>query len=459
MYKRGFGKTVLFLLITSVFLFGLTSCTLFSAKSGKSAYDIAVENGFVGSESDWLASLRGAPGSDGQSAETESVEDVYAAYINHGGTLSFEDFLYEYFAGYDYGGDENGDAGFAASVALRSVVTVHANFGAVYSAGAGVIFSLDRAVGTAYIVTNYHVVYENRVSSNIKVALYGKEDDLDGLSGNKYEMNASFVGGSAANDVAVLIVANNSQLVNNFFVQAVSVADSDGIYPGDSVIAVGNPGDLGIAVTAGIISQDSDEVVMSAIVGSGSISLRLIRVDAAVNGGNSGGGLFNDKGELLGIVNSKIVGDGEDENIENMSYAIPSNVAIGIAESIAANAGTGKRITFAGLGVSLTASNITLLYDEDAARVEIVHTVSVRTISIQSPLRGKIATGDGLVGITIKDSSNAVRIEKSVTRIYQADDTLLKARQGDTVILTILRGDLAFEVSVTPDSAYYTAIS
>ena len=60
------------------------------------------------------------------------------------------------------------------------------------------------------------------------------------------------------------------------------------------------------------------------------VSFRVMRVDAPVNSGNSGGGLFDGQGKLIGIVNAKIV----DEGVENIGYAIPSNVAVSIANNI-----------------------------------------------------------------------------------------------------------------------------
>ena len=63
---------------------------------------------------------------------------------------------------------------------------------------------------------------------------------------------------------------------------------------------------------------------------NGKTEMRVIRVDTAVNPGNSGGGLFNSKGELIGIVNAKIISS----DVENIGYAIPSSVAINVADNI-----------------------------------------------------------------------------------------------------------------------------
>lgn len=78
---------------------------------------------------------------------------------------------------------------------------------------------------------------------------------------------------------------------------------------GDSVIAIGNPNAGGIAVTQGILSMESEYITMTAADNVSTVQIRVMRVDAAINGGNSGGGLFNDSGELIGIVNAKVVSE------------------------------------------------------------------------------------------------------------------------------------------------------
>ena len=82
-------------------------------------------------------------------------------------------------------------------------------------------------------------------------------------------------------------------------------------------VVVGNNGENGSAGSPTITADGKTEV-----------SLRVMRVDTAVNSGNSGGGLYNDEGNLIGIVNAKIVYDG----VENIGYAISSSVAAAIAE-------------------------------------------------------------------------------------------------------------------------------
>jgi S1-C subfamily serine protease len=455
------AKKLVLLGLIIVMCFGLTACSLFFGEDGKSAYEIAIENGFIGTESEWLASLKGSSGkngADGADAPQETIEDIYAAYQNRGGELSFEDFLKEFLSGYGEGSESGyggSDTSYAGAVALRSTVAVHAYFSGSGSAGAGVIFSLDRSAGSAYIITNYHVVYDGTtLPSKIEIFLYGKENF------SAYAINASLIGGSAEYDVAVLFVASNNQLKSEFVIEA-AIADSDAIHPGDTVLAVGNPSDLGLSVTAGIVSQDSQMVTMERLDGiSGNQQMRLIRIDAPVNSGNSGGGLFNDRGELTGIVNGKMVSVFEDDdgnlvptNIENIAYAIPTNAAVAVAENIRDNNnGKGSKIV---LGVTLTASSVESVYDEETQRVNIIHKVSVLSVGQFALARGKLYVSDEILNVKITDSANNVKISKDIVRFYQPTDILLNVRAGDKMIFTIKRGNNTLTVTIEAASSSF----
>lgn len=158
-------------------------------------------------------------------------------------------------------------------------------------AGSGVILSKE---GT--IVTNHHVI-DN--ADEIKVRLANGE-----------EYDATLVASDEQTDLAVLrIKADN--------LQPAVLGDSDTLDVGESVVAIGNPlGSLGGTVTEGILSALDREI---AIDGQ---SMQLLQTSAAINPGNSGGGLFNSKGELIGIVNAKSSGS----DIEGLGFAIPVNI-------------------------------------------------------------------------------------------------------------------------------------
>ena len=195
-------------------------------------------------------------------------------------------------------------------------------------AGSGVIMSSD-----GYILTNYHVISG---ASKIKVT-----------TSNNKSYTATVVGYKKSNDIAVL-------KINATGLKAVTFADSSKIKQGQATYAVGNPeGTFANSITSGIISATSRTISISLDDDSSSdnsqqngnswfsqqsststtVKLNVIQTDAAVSPGNSGGGLFNASGELIGIVNAK----SSDSDSEGLGFAIPSNTALSVAKDIIAN--------------------------------------------------------------------------------------------------------------------------
>lgn len=166
-------------------------------------------------------------------------------------------------------------------------------------AGSGVIITSD-----GYIVTNNHVI-DNASSINVTLA--------DGTS-----YPATLIGKDAATDLAVIKIEATDLTI-------AVLGNSDGISVGDTVVAIGNPlGRLGGSATDGIISALDREITID------NETMRLLQTNAAVNPGNSGGGLFNSRGELIGIVNAKSSGS----DIEGLGFAIPVNDVKTIAEQL-----------------------------------------------------------------------------------------------------------------------------
>ena len=160
----------------------------------------------------------------------------------------------------------------------------------VEGAGSGVIVNED-----GYIVTNYHVI---EGANAVTVTLH---------NGDEYK--ATIVGGSDAQDLAVL-------KINGEGLTVATLGDSSKLAVGDLAVAIGNPlGQLGGTATSGIISALDRQLTIE------NRTLTLLQTDAAVNPGNSGGGLFNGAGELIGIVESKTSATG----IEGLAFALPIN--------------------------------------------------------------------------------------------------------------------------------------
>ena len=159
-----------------------------------------------------------------------------------------------------------------------------------YGSGSGVILTSD-----GYIITCKHVI-DN--ADTIKVIL---NDDT--------EYDATLVGSDSRTDLAVLKIDATG-------LTPATLGDSDMLTVGEDVIAIGNPlGELRGTATSGIVSALSREVTVE------NTEMTLIQTDAAISPGNSGGGLFNASGSLIGIVNAKA----SSENSEGLGFAIPVN--------------------------------------------------------------------------------------------------------------------------------------
>ena len=167
--------------------------------------------------------------------------------------------------------------------------------------GSGVIISSD-----GYIVTNHHVIET--------------AEDIQITTNNNQSYDAKIIGSDEQNDIALLKIETNDELPYAVF------GDSDTTQIGEWVLAVGNPFNLTSTVTAGIISAKSRNLDPT-----GRTTQSYIQTDAAVNPGNSGGALINNKGELIGI-NTAI--QTQTGSYVGYSFAVPSNIAKKVIEDI-----------------------------------------------------------------------------------------------------------------------------
>ena len=172
------------------------------------------------------------------------------------------------------------------------------------STGSGFIISED-----GYVVTNYHVI---EGGSQFSVITYDEQ-----------EHKATVVGYDKTNDVAVL------KLEGTGF-HYVTIGNSDELMVGDQVMAIGNPlGELTSTLTVGYVSA-KDRMVST----DGS-AINMLQTDAAINSGNSGGPLFNAKGEVIGINTAKYSGTSSSgATIEGIGFAIPMADVVGIIEDL-----------------------------------------------------------------------------------------------------------------------------
>lgn len=420
--SKGLSLLLALLLLTGSLLL-LTACQ--NGADGLSAYEIAVQNGFEGSEAEWLASLKGEDGKDGENGED----------------------------GKD-GKDGNGSGSSSDTVrdineALLASVSIYCRFdqkssspilgsassGTSYSAGSGVIYKLDREAGDAYIITNYHVVYGSKnslngpISDDIRVYLYGMF--FDGTSNMENTgIAAEYIGGSMTYDIAVLKITD-SDVLRNSDAKQVKPADSNAVTAGMAALAIGNPEGSGTSITSGIVSVESEYISMLAVDDVTPITLRVIRIDTAVNSGNSGGGLFNADGELIGIVNAKT----KKEGVENIGYAIPSNVAVYVADNLIdyCDGKENTQMQKCLVGITVTTTGSRAVYDEESGSITLYDTVTIMEVTETSIAQGVLKAGDILTKLTLDGKEYEIR------RQHELTDAVLNARVGSTISLTVLR--------------------
>lgn len=401
-----------------------TACTM--GEKGLSAYDIAVKNGFVGTEAEWLESLRGdngINGTDGQSLSLDDLRQLYNEEVSNGYSKDFYTFLQEKL-GLDI--NANIDNAEIISKSMLSCVTINTvlSSGGV-SGGSGVIYNLDQPNGNAIIVTNYHVVYDqystNNIGKEIRVMLRGQEYQ-------EYKMIAQYIGGSMTYDLAVLSI-ENSEVIKNSNARAVTI-DTAPTKVGGSAIAIGNPQGEGMAVTEGIVSVDSEYIDMVLVDNKTSAQMRVMRVDTAINKGNSGGGLFNAEGKLIGIVNAKIIKTG----VEGVGYAIPASIVRSVVNNVLATCdGTNTTLYKPVLGIQAKIRDSKLAYNSDRGIYQIKETIVVDQITNNSLAYGKLQVGDVLVSI------NVGGVAKEIDRLFVVSDSLLNARVGQNITIKVLR--------------------
>lgn len=328
----------------------------------------------------------------------------------------------------------------AAGAVANSVVAIETDS----AAGSGVIWSLDEAEGDAVIVTNYHVVYsteQDGISDAISVYLYG--------DASATPIEAEYVGGVQSEDLAVIRV-EDCALLEEYGCVAVGCADSDSLTLGEDVYAVGNAAGEGISVTAGVVSVLYEDIVVSSADGRSAVSINGIRTDAAVNHGNSGGGLFNELGEFIGIVSAR----SDEDGVIGFGYAIGSNHVAAVAENILWQAENGEQsASCATLGITILAEASNRVFNEQTGKV-----YSEEKVVVQSLTSGSLADR---MGMDVNDTLLAARIDRdgqtvravSITTREKLPTLLYELREGDTLTILVSRGGEARELTVTLEAS------
>lgn len=256
----------------------------------------------------------------------------------------------------------------------------------------GIIISED-----GYVVTNNHVV-EDCTYFTVKVN--------NTETGESKTYDAKLMGTDKDTDLAVLKIDGKN-------LHAAKLGDSDTLHLGDDVIAIGNPLGLETSVSKGIVSGLNRQINDSAR------GLSSIQTDAAINSGNSGGGLFNGYGEVVGVVNEKLI----NSYAESLGFGITINEAKGVIDDLISKGYvTGRAI------IGITYNDIT---EASAMFRGTIAGWQVASISEDLP----VAKSGLVVGDTITAIDGESVLEGSASTI------LAKKNPGDSVKLTVVRID------------------
>ncbi len=380
-------------------------------------------------------------GNDGRDGQDLNIYDIYeatnAVRAEDGlPQLSFDEFIREYL-NYDFEYSDDKNLQTVINRSLLSSVSIFASFGGFSSdktyAGSGVIVDLDKDAGDAYILTNAHIVFHKNASpqtaKSIVVSLYGNDYNLSDTRAD----DVRIVNYSLTYDVALLQV-RNSEIIKGSDARAAVFAESDDVYVGARVFTVGNPEGLGVSATTGIISKESEYIALDFASASGeAILYRVIRTDAGINGGNSGGALYDDSGRIVGLINSK---DAKEEN-ENLGYALCGSFVKRLYKLMA----DGYKSTSGSYGIrravlpdDVYGYTSRAYFNNETGLTEIKDSVYILKDF------GGLKKGDTVTHLKIVDGNGAAVEDLDVNRVYNMDDPLISARQGYKIIYTVSRG-------------------
>ncbi len=256
-------------------------------------------------------------------------------------------------------------------------------------AGSGVILTAD-----GYIVTNNHVIDG---AEKINVTLH---------NGESYE--ATLVATDEQTDLAVIKIEAEG-------LSPVTIGKSSELQTGDEILVVGNPlGELGGSVSKGIISALDRQITIDGN------EMTLLQTDAAVNPGNSGGGMFNMYGELVGIVNAKSSGS----DVDNIGFAIPIDSATDVIEQLISFGYVQDRPRLGVTMVEITDSFTALQYRVNEYGVYILQVEDGSCAD-----KAGIKVGDRLVSIGDVEISSADNVSSALSNF----------KAGDSVEITVSR--------------------
>ncbi len=272
-----------------------------------------------------------------------------------------------------------------------------------HAAGSGVIISQD-----GYIVTNNHVV--------------GQADEIMVKLNDNREFKGRIIGCDEATDLALVKIDAKD-------LPAIAIGNSDDLRLGEWVLAVGNPFNLTSTVTAGIVSAKARSLGANGVES-------FIQTDAAINSGNSGGALVNEKGELVGI-NAMLYS--QTGSYTGYGFAIPTTIMTKVVDDLKAY-GTVQRAMLGVMG-----SDVSIYIDQEKAKGNDVDLGAVSGVWVSEVTDGSAAAEAGL-----RKGDVITRIDnRDVGKMAELQEQMAQHKPGDKVELTYMRDKKQHTVSVT----------
>lgn len=272
-----------------------------------------------------------------------------------------------------------------------------------YSEGAGSGIIVSKNDNELLILTNNHVV--------------AGAEELSVQFINEKDYDAEIKGTNERKDIAVISVKLNK--IDNETMESIKIAtlgDSNELKVGNGVIAIGNALGYGQSVTTGVVSALNREVE------TGTYKNEMIQIDAAINGGNSGGALLNNKGEVIGINSAKYSSNvySSEASIEGMGFAIP----ISDVKELITSLMNGEEISS---GMTLGVEGYVVTKDQSK--------------NYNMPIGfyiSKIASKSNAEDSELEIGNIITKVEdKKVDDIGDIQDELLKKKKGDSIKLTV----------------------
>lgn len=275
-------------------------------------------------------------------------------------------------------------------------------------AGSGVIITED-----GYILTNNHVI-DGAAQISVKLS--------DGAT-----YTASLVAADEQTDLALIKVDATGLTPATF-------GDSSALAVGQKVFAIGNPlGTLGNTVTDGIVSALDREITISGQ------SYTLLQTSAAINPGNSGGGLFDEGGNLIGIVNARANYTSSGDTVIGIGFAIPSNTASSVANELLDHGYVGGRVKLGVTLINISDTRTAMMYRVSKTGIYILQIESDSNAS-----KAGLQVGDRLIRIG----------DTEITATEDVEKVLQDTSVGDTLKITVERdnSEKTFEIMMAESS-------